>query len=155
MCNRKQGRLFLNIIKKVLNFIVYQIYRLHLYDSKGEAFLKAFIITLSWKIGVVYHIDVVAYFLFSMAIIMEYIVQLLCARELIPKILPLILVISNAFIAIVTSSQDGFVYPLYKYIEAITIAIIVIDAVVMIILEPPESQRIESTISKCGKDIFK
>lgn len=77
-----------------------RLYSLHLYPTKGEALLKAFLITISWIGGILCANPRTANacYLFSLAIIKEYIVKLAVERDIFPKILPLILAGSNAVV---------------------------------------------------------
>lgn len=50
----------------------YYLYISHLYSSKGEALFKASILSLSWVGGFWSEASVTAYYLFSIAVIMEY-----------------------------------------------------------------------------------
>ena len=76
------------------------IYNMHLYDSKGEALFKAFLITISWVGGVnmvtlpdKITVSIAAsLFLFSAALIMEYAVRLVVTEKIATRILPFVIV---------------------------------------------------------------
>ena len=132
--------------KKILEIIQ----QIHLYDGKGESLFKTLGLWVSW-VGGVYNQDfAAAYFLFSCTIIMEYAVQLVITRRFIPKILPFILIISNAISFILSCSQllhsGSVVYYSQVLIEIGTLIIISIDSILMLLFESPN--HIEATLSE-------
>lgn len=131
------------------------IYASHLYSTKGEALFKAIAIAISWIGGVCKQDVASAYYLFSIAIIMEYVIQLICAQKTPSKIIPFIIVLSNTIVLLSSTNQllhqvpkiNSFQY----YIELITIIIIGLDASVMLLVEPPEELNVENNIAERGK----
>lgn len=121
-------------------------YALHLYPSKGEAFSKAALITVSFVGGVYAANPLVAscFLLFSLSIVMEYCIKLITSKEIIPKILPFILIILN-LIVFFFSSADLFKsatsvshQPLKNIILFVTLGIIWLDSFAMLLFERPD-----------------
>ena len=143
-----------NTKRKSSHSFWYYLYRSHLYQSKGEALFKAFILSLSWVGGFWRDTSVTAYYLFSIAIIMEYAVQLITAKKFTPKILPFILIFSNALVALASSGQlfNGATETFrFQYIvEVATMVIVWIDAISTLMIEKPEECKIEDSLSRCG-----
>lgn len=143
-----------SVCKKILHTVSYHIYLLHLYTSKGEALFKAAILGVSWGGGVYLQKTVAAYYFFSISIIMEYAIQLIKAKEFFPKLLPLILVVSNIIVFIFSSSKlanhESSPGTFQYYIELITIIIVGADALITLIIEPPEECKIEANIRTSG-----
>lgn len=141
----------------------YYLYKSHLYTSKAEALFKASILSISWVggfwsdswVGEFWgNISATAYYLFSIAIIMEYAVQLIIAEKFVPKILPLVLIICNIIVALTSTGQlfnhatETF---LFQYIiEIVTMVIIWIDAIIILMIEKPKECQIEDSLSRCG-----
>ena len=83
---------------------------MHLYDTKGEALFKAILISFSWGGGV--HminptneitISIAAnIFLFSIALIMEYAVQLVTTEKIATRIIPFLIVGISVICAFLT-----------------------------------------------------
>lgn len=132
----------------------YYIYELHLYTSKGEALFKAIALAVSWGGGVWHQDTAAAYYLFSIAIIMEYAVQLIRAKRFMPKVLPIILIISNAFVLVFSTGQviqqETLTYPFQFYVEVVTIILIGLDALIILLVEPPDECKIETQLSTRG-----
>ncbi|MCM1235693.1 MAG: hypothetical protein NC489_36830 [Ruminococcus flavefaciens] len=132
----------------------YYIYELHLYTSKGEALFKAIALAVSWGGGVWKQDTAAAYYLFSIAIIMEYAVQLIRANRFMPKVLPMILIVSNALVLAFSTGQviqqETEVFPFQFYVEIVTIALVGLDALITLLIEPPDECRIETKLSTCG-----
>ena len=130
--------------------IWYHIYRLHLYTTKSEALFKAGALLISWFGGVWHQTTSAAYYLFSIAIIMEYAIQLIQAKKFIPKLLPAILVISNLVVwGFATGQLIQNTATTFKFqfaFEVITIFVIGIDAVLTLLIEPPEECKIETNL---------
>lgn len=132
----------------------YYLYKSHLYTSKAEALFKAFILSVSWVGGFWSNISATAYYLFSIAIIMEYAVQLITAEKFVPKILPFVLILCNIIVALTSTGQlfnhttETF---LFQYIiEIVTMVIIWIDTITIVMIEKPEECQIEDSLSQCG-----
>lgn len=132
----------------------YYLYKSHLYTSKGEALFKAFILSISWVGGFWSNISATAYYLFSIAIIMEYAVQLITAEKFVPKILPFVLIMCNAIVALTSTGQlfnhATETFPFQYIIEIVTMAIIWIDTITILMIEKPEECQIEDSLSRCG-----
>lgn len=132
----------------------YYIYELHLYSSKGEALFKAIALAVSWGGGVWHQDTAAAYYLFSIAIIMEYVVQLIKAKRFVPKVLPIILIISNTIVLVFATGQviqqESMTFPFQFYVEVVTIILIGFDAMIMLLIEPPDECKIETNLSTCG-----
>ncbi len=130
------------------------IFKLHLYTSKGEALFKATVLAVSWGGGVWHQNTAAAYYLFSISIIMEYAIQLVRAKQFIPKLLPMFLIVSDIIVLVIATGQviqrDTGIYPFQFYVEVVTLAVIGIDAVMTLLIEPPESYKIEANISGRG-----
>ena len=137
---------------KQLRSIWYWISRAHLYTTKSEALFKAFQITVSWVGGLGTTPGPTAYYLFSLSIIMEYAVQLVLARKIIPKALPFILTFSNIVVALCAFSQlvthQEATFPFQFYIEISTLIIIWTDATTILLIENPDEYDIENDIQK-------
>lgn len=123
--------------------------QLHLYDLKGESLFKSIGLWISWGGGVYNQNFASAYFLFSSAIIMEYAVQLVLARKILPKILPLILVLSNSAIFVLSCIQlinkIESTNSIQFFIELGSLIVITFDTILVLILESPN--HIEANIS--------
>ena len=132
----------------------YYFYKCHLYTSKAEALFKACIISVSWVGAFWNDVNATAYYLFSIAIIMEYAVQLIKSEEFIPKILPCILTISNVFVALISSGQlfsnETETYWIQCRIEMITMLIVWLDTVIILLIEKPKEYKIEDALGQCG-----
>lgn len=132
----------------------YYLYKSHLYTTKAEALFKAFILSISWVGGFWSDKTATAYYLFSIAIIMEYVVQLVTAEKLTPKILPIVLIISNIIVAVTSTGQllnQETETACFQYIiEISTMAIIWIDTITILLIEKPKECQIEDSLSQCG-----
>lgn len=141
------------LIFKFFSIINTFLYNLHLYNTKGEALFKLAAFFISWYVGVCLQSVPVSYFLFSASIIMEYAIKLVTTHKFVPKILPLILVMSNVVICAVSAGQTFHkidVVSGQECWERITMIIIFADTLCALIFEPPESSKIESNIAKRG-----
>lgn len=141
--------------KKHKHSFWYYLYLSHLYNSKGEALFKAAVISISWVGGFYSKVSSTAYYLFSIAIVMEYAVQLVSAKEFAPKAVPAVLVLSNVAVFIVATGQlinrasDTFVF---QYVVEIgTMIVIWIDTISSLLIEQPEECKIETTLGQCGQ----
>lgn len=141
--------------KDVSETIGEYIYRLHLYTSKGEALFKAIVLALSWFGGVYHQKSAVAYYIFSISIIMEYAVQLVRAKKFLPKLLPIILITSNAITFVYAAgkllNETDVIHNFQVIVEQATIFIIGFDAFLTLLIEPPESSKVENTVSQHGE----
>lgn len=135
-------------IKNFLDKIVICINTFHLYTTKSEALFKAAIIAISWSGGVWKQDTPLAYYLFSISIIMEYAIQLVKAKKIIPKLLPIVLIISNLVVLVLSTNQilyNSDTYDFQYWIELITIIIIGADAIITLLIEPP-GDKIEASL---------
>ena len=125
---------------------------LHLYDNKIEAFIKAFIFTISWVLGVcASHSDDmeltagmgIAYFLFALSLIAEYIFKLVSVKKFFPKVLPSVISALSVLVAVWSSALSqgkpfhsiGFQNLWWGVV--IPIVIIWFDTASLIFIEPP------------------
>ena len=156
-----------NFIKKMHNFWV-NFNKIHLYSSKGEAFFKAAIISISWIGGV--HLSNIpstlsneigsAFYLFSLALIMEYIIKLVTVKKFLPKIFPAVIIAFSTIVLLLSSSiimNKPFKKISYDCLSICTIipqAVIWFDAISMILIEVPSDEvvPVESTLKDFGKE---
>lgn len=133
---------------------------IHLYKTKAEAIFKAVIITVSWIGGV--HLTKqpetisreigVAFYLFSLSLIMEYVIGLLTAKKIISKLFPFLICVLNILVffgstAILVEKPFDFVgYDVLLWGTIISLIIIWIDALTMIIIEPTTEEYIENNL---------
>ena len=88
---------------------------IHLYQSKGESCFKIAAISFSWRWSVfmeeipcqITREMGIALHLFSLALIMEYIMRLIGTKKFIPKILPGLLCVFNAYVFITAAFMVG------------------------------------------------
>ncbi len=142
--------------RKYSNTILTVIYNLHLYSTKGEALFKACALLISWGVGVWKQDATVAYFLFSMSIVVEYAIQLIRSKkgDYLQRVFPFILVISNSIVYIFSLSQmshnintiSGF----EEVLAIITVTIISFDMLCTLLLDVPEKCTAEAKISQLG-----
>lgn len=128
---------------------------LHFYKTKGEGIFKACAIFVSWGGGVnipdfkdSMQLDstiAVSFFLYSIAIIMEYIVQLVGEKRFIKKIIP-VLMVTPSFIVFGVSICTLLQRPLAQipigptyWCTIIPWIVIVIDVIVQCSIEKPET----------------
>jgi len=131
----------------------------HLYTTKAESFFKAIIITISW-IGSL-NIPIkdtdlspeinVALYLFSLALIMEYVILVVIRKTFFSKIIPFIITIMSVFVFLVsTAILIGKPFNInWKILWVCTVipqAIIWIDTIVIILAEP--STQIENNLKE-------
>lgn len=130
----------------------YYLYMLHLYNSKAEALFKAGVISVSWVGGFWSEVSATAYYLFSIAIIMEYVVQLVTAEKFVPKILPLILILNNVVVFLTATgqllSQKKDAYSFQYVLEIITMIVIWVDMLTMVLIEQPDECKIETSLNR-------
>lgn len=93
-----------------------------------------------------------AYYLFSIAIIMEYTVQLVRAKELEPKLLPFLLLGMNFIILFIATGQLLFrkteTFAVQFVLVVLTMVIIVIDTAATLMIEKPDDFNPEHRIKE-------
>lgn len=123
-----------------------KLYDMHLYPTKGEAMFKTLVIAISWVGGIHVHetVGADALYLYSIAIIMEYAVQLTRNDTVFrQKILPGTLVIINSITAIIATGELLGKAPTDVFRDwliattLISLAIIAIDTIIMIFAKTP------------------
>lgn len=132
----------------------------HIYNTKAEAFFKSVIITLSWIGGVrltetpdtITREIGATFYLFALALIMEYLLKLLNSNKFIPKILPFCLCASN-ILTVLWTSAIFFDKPFSKiryehlhWIALISLGIIWFDVITMVLIEPSKKEHIENNL---------
>lgn len=141
---------------------------IHLYPTKAEALLKTALITISWIGGIPpsSNISTVnteiasAFYLFSLALIMEYIVKLVTEKNFLPKLFPFIIVGFNIVIFLLSTSVlldkpiNYITYNLIWFGTVIPLIFIWFDAITMILIEAPNTEAIpiEDTLKNYGKE---
>lgn len=131
----------------------------HLYKSKGEALFKSIAIGASWGGALFFNHNqdmntevCAAFYFFSLSIIMEYAVGLVSTKKFIKKLWPLLLVLTNAFvfiISIILLSGRPIVWITYDTLFKITkypIIIVIVDMILTLIIEPPEDTYTENNL---------
>lgn len=133
---------------------------IHIYDSRSEATFKAVIITLSWiggvKLqeapGVVTREIGAAFYLFSLALIMEFFMPLFHAKTFIKRFFPFFLSALNLVLFFWTSAillDKPFTNIGYNYLKwstIISLIIIWVDVATMCLIRPSGSDNIENTL---------
>ena len=133
---------------------------IHIYLNKGEAIFKAAVITLSW-IGGVYLSKTcekitdeiaVAFYLFSLALIMEFLIPLLNSKRIVKRILPFVLCGINFILFFCTSAVllnrpfknigCGF----FEWLAIISLVIIWVDVATMCLIGPNQTDHIENQL---------
>lgn len=110
---------------------------IHLYSTKGEALFKIAAITFSWRWSVfvekipseITREMGIALHLFSLALIMEYVMKLISSSRIIPKIFPLFLCFFNLYVFITAAfivNGTVSVYSKYTSLYNLTYASMVI-----------------------------
>lgn len=141
----------MNIQKKVESFWEF-IYRMHLYKTKAEGFSKALIITISWVGGVCFtgsngtisNEIATSVYLFSLALIMEYMVPLVTYEKNAEKVLPFAIVAISTvmlmctFAILVKHPIKWVEIEMLKQGTIIPQIIIWIDVIVKFWVEPPK-----------------
>lgn len=139
------------------------IHSMHLYSTKAEAIFKTVIITTSLigSIGIDFSTtqtqinkDVgTAFYLFSIALIMEFIIPLIKSNKFLPKIYPFCLFIANIFIylvalAVLLERPLGVNSNCVIFFIVLSIALIWLDTLLMLMIEPPSPQivAVENTL---------
>ena len=139
---------------------------IHFYKSKAEGLFKGIAITLSWCGGVNIsnfsgkttfdNVIVASFFLFSIALIMEYAVQLVTVGSFLKKIVPGLMVLPSVIVLLVSSGEllnrslafisFGVAYKLTIFPQII----IWIDILTQIFIERPKGNKtsIEEKLQK-------
>lgn len=141
---------------------------IHLYPTKAEALLKTFLITISWIGGIPpsSNINTVnteiasAFYLFSLALIMEYIVKLVTEKKFLPKLFPFIIVGFSIVILLLSTSVllnkpiKHITYDILWFGTFIPQIFIWFDAITMVLIEVPsiDAVPIEDTLKDYGKE---
>ncbi|MBD5452856.1 MAG: hypothetical protein HDR30_00820 [Lachnospiraceae bacterium] len=128
------------------------VYEMHLYPTKVEGLFKAFIITISW-VGGIYFVQpegaissetATGVYLFSLALIMEYVVPLVVCKKNVKKLLPFVIVFISiivavsAFSIIVQHPIKGVVFDVLKIGTIIPQVIIWIDVILQLWIDSPK-----------------
>lgn len=143
-----------NTEEKSKHSLWYYLYMSHLYNSKSEALFKTAVLSISWVGGFWNTVSATAYYLFSISVVMEYVVQLVTAKELAPKVLPFTLVLGNLIVFFASTgplfggNDKTFVFQ--YVVEIITMVIIWIDTCTTLMIEPPDECMIETSLRQCG-----
>ena len=141
---------------------------IHLYQTKAEALLKALLITISWIGGIphpsasnIFTTEIAsAFYLFSLALIMEYIVKLVTVKKFLPKLFPFIIVGLSIIILILSTSillDKPFNKVTHDFLWFGTIIpqiFIWFDTITMILIEVPSTDTIpiEDRLKDIGKE---
>lgn len=141
---------------------------IHLYPTKAEALFKAAIITISWIGGVHYTVPPeqltneigAAFYLFSLALIMEYVVRLATVKKFMSKLFPFLIVTFGVIVFMLSSAVlldrpfDAITYEFLGLYATIPQFIIWFDVVTMILIEPvsKKTKPIENTLKGCGEE---
>lgn len=133
--------------------------KIHLYRTKAEAVFKAIIITISWVGGVHFSnlTDMEAigtsFYLFSLSLIMEYIVGLLTAKRAISRIFPFVICFSSVLAFIWSTAillGNPFVNINNEHLQqAINVSLYVIwfDTIIMVLINPTKNENIENNLN--------
>lgn len=129
-----------NVIKKTRLFI----HNIHLYNRKGEAFVKTIIFWVSMNFGLQgitessdTAVEGSAFLMFALAMIIEYVFSAIERRSY-TKILPMILAFINSYITIISASRFTTT-PINPYcvtlmdLTYISLAIITIDSIILLV----------------------
>lgn len=139
-----------------------KLYNCHLYSSKGEAILKTLLITISWLGGI--HLSkeplvitreiASSFYLFSMALIMEYIMKWVTQKDIYSKVFPFLIVMPSILVLFLTSAElfeRSFSWACYNLLFWSTVIpqfIIWFDMLTMVLIEPPRKKNIEDTLTE-------
>lgn len=145
-----------NKIKKFWRWINH----IHLYTTKAETVFKAVIITISW-IGGVHLLDQTnthsigsAFYLFSISLIMEYMVGLIVAKKFIARILPFLICILSVIVffgataILLNKPFESIKYEHFKTLTNIPLYIIWFDSAIMLLINPTKNENIENNLSE-------
>ena len=139
-----------------------KIYNCHLYSTKGEAVFKTVLITISWLGGIHMSKEPVAitsdiassFYLFSMALIMEYIIKWVTQKDIYSKVFPFLIVLPSILVLFLTSAElfrrpfSWTGYNLLFWSTVIPQFIIWFDMLTMVLIEPPRKKNIEDTLTE-------
>lgn len=139
-----------------------KIYNCHLYSSKAEAIFKTVLITISWLGGI--HLSkepasitseiASSFYLFSMALIMEYIIKWVTQEDIYSKVFPFLIVLPSILVLFLTSAElfrRPFRWTCYNLLFWSTVfpqLIIWFDMLTMVLIEPPRKRNIEDTLTE-------
>lgn len=128
---------------------------LHLYNHKAVSLFKTLMLGVTWFGGVYRQETPAAFYLFSMAILAEYAIQLVAAKKFIPKILPTVLVVANSLVVLFTlNSLIIHETATRSWLSGIccgTVIVVAVDAVFTILIEPPPPPpHIEHRLANSG-----
>lgn len=133
-----------------LERVLYWLYQLHMYTSKGEAFFKAGCITVAFAGAFWSKASAAAYYLFSISIVMEYLMMVINSKKFLPKLVPFTLVCCNLIVLFWTIGPllngTDVVYKFQFKIEAFTIIAAWIDVASTVFLEKPDIDNIEKRL---------
>lgn len=154
-----------NMCQRVLNNFSIEavwnaLYQMHLYNTKTETFFKASFITVSWIGGGLARTDLscdenaISYYLFSIALIMEYAVSLFLKKKFISKIPLFIIVVLNLLVFFFTTSV--IVNQPISYINGdwifwfvfVSMLIIWFDMLTILLFEPYHQKPIEEQLKE-------
>jgi hypothetical protein len=143
--------------------------KIHIYESKAEATFKAVIITISWIGGVklqqtpskITREIGVAFYLFALALIMEFIIPLLQANGFIKRILPFALSSINFLLFFWTSAVlldnpfNNIGYEYFKWGTIVSLIVIWFDVVTMYLITPGESSFLENNLKNIENNNYR
>lgn len=137
-------------------------YNCHLYNSKAEAIFKTVLITISWLGGIHLSKEPAAitreiassFYLFSMALIMEYIIKWVTQKDIYSKVFPFLIVMPSILVLFLTSAElfeRSFSWTGYNLLFWSTVIpqfVIWFDMLTMVLIEPPRKMNIEDTLTE-------
>ena len=132
-------------------------HKIHLYPTRAEAVFKAMLITVSWIGGVRLSVPPellsreigISYYLFALALIMEYAISLFTQKGIVSKILPFLLCAANALTFFWTTGilvDRPFVSIEYRHFQITVIFslfLIWFDAITMLLITPVKKRENE------------
>ena len=138
----------------------------HIYNTKAEAIFKAIIITISWIGGVrltekpetITREIGATFYLFALALVMEYLIKLITSNNIIPKILPFCLCSINILVFLWTSAIfldkpfTSITFEHMHWITVVSLGIIWFDVITMILIEPSKIEHIENNLKNINGD---
>ena len=134
------------------------LHKIHIYDNSGEAIFKAAVITISWIGGVHFAQEAqsiaVAFYLFALALIMEYLIPLIKAKSIWSRILPFILCGINfvlVFFAFALVLNKPLEWIENRCLRNLTIASLILiwsDVIVMLLIKPDSKNDLESNLKE-------
>lgn len=136
------------------------LHKIHIYDNSAEAVFKAVVITISWIGGV--HFTCApeqitqsiggAFYLFALALIMEYLIPLIKGKSIWARILPLALCLINFVLFFWTSAIllnrpfEGIEYRCLRNLTIASLILIWSDVIVMLLIKPDLKNALESNL---------